>query len=65
MLPQIPLADYCYELPDERIARYPVEPRDTSKLLVYRNGAITHDSFFIIQEELELNACRFLLLTIV
>ena len=39
------LSDYSYNLPDERIARYPVSPRDTSKLLVYKNGAIVHECF--------------------
>jgi len=32
---------YTYSLPDDRIARYPQPERDASKLLVYRNGAIT------------------------
>lgn len=44
-LPEILLADYEYDLPDEKIARYPVEPRDTSKLMVYRNGEILHRQF--------------------
>lgn len=39
------LSDYLYELPDERIARYPVSPRHSSKLLVYRSGAIHHHTF--------------------
>ena len=34
-----------YQLPDERIARYPLPKRDQSKLLVWRNGEIT-DSVF-------------------
>jgi S-adenosylmethionine:tRNA ribosyltransferase-isomerase len=41
----IQLGDYVYELPDDRIARYPLEQRDTSKLLVYKNGAIAHEHF--------------------
>ncbi|WP_428661060.1 S-adenosylmethionine:tRNA ribosyltransferase-isomerase [Runella sp.] len=45
-LPEIPLSDYQYELPDERIARFPLEPRDTSKLLVYKNGSIQHERFY-------------------
>ena len=39
------LSDYSYDLPDHRIARYPVSPRDSSKLLVYKNGKITHERF--------------------
>lgn len=41
----ISIQDYTYELPDERIARFPLPQRDLSKLLVYREGKITHDQF--------------------
>ena len=41
----INLADYTYNLPDERIARFPVEPRHDSKLLVYQQGQISHHQF--------------------
>ncbi|GAB3313228.1 S-adenosylmethionine:tRNA ribosyltransferase-isomerase [Larkinella ripae] len=40
------LPDFQYELPDERIARFPLPQRDQSKLLTYRRGAIEHHSFF-------------------
>ncbi|UBM57735.1 S-adenosylmethionine:tRNA ribosyltransferase-isomerase [Marinilongibacter aquaticus] len=36
----IRIADYDYPLPDARIAKYPVEPRDQSKLLVFEKGQI-------------------------
>lgn len=36
----IRIDEYTYDLPDEQIARYPVVPRDSSKLLVYKNGAL-------------------------
>ena len=51
-LPEILLADYEYDLPDGKIARYPVEPRDSSKLMVYRNGEITHKHFTDITDYL-------------
>jgi len=42
----INIANYDYQLPEERIALFPVEPRDASKLLVARpNGLITDDIF--------------------
>lgn len=41
----ISIQDYTYELPVERIARFPLPKRDLSKLLVYREGNITHDQF--------------------
>ena len=44
------LSDYSYDLPDHRIARYPVSPRDSSKLLVYKNGEITHERFSNIDD---------------
>jgi S-adenosylmethionine:tRNA ribosyltransferase-isomerase len=39
------IEDYTYELPDERIARYPLQERDASKLLVYSSGQITEDIY--------------------
>ncbi|HCC70092.1 MAG TPA: S-adenosylmethionine tRNA ribosyltransferase, partial [Bacteroidales bacterium] len=41
----IRIEDYTYVLPKEKIARYPLEDRDSSKLLVYRSGKISHDVF--------------------
>lgn len=38
-------ADYDYPLPDGRIARFPLEPRDGSKLLVYRHGQVSEKIF--------------------
>lgn len=41
----IHIQDYNYPLPDERIAKFPLARRDSSKLLVYRHGDISHDTF--------------------
>jgi len=38
MIPQINIEDFTYDLPDERIAKYPLPKRDSSKLLIYKNG---------------------------
>ena len=42
----IHISDYNYDLPDSRIAKFPVSPRDISKLLVYRHGEISDDIFY-------------------
>ncbi len=34
----IKISDFDYGLPDERIAKFPLPERDSSKLLVYRGG---------------------------
>ena len=41
----IQISDYNYELPDQRIAKYPLAQRDQSKLLVWRNGQIEQHHF--------------------
>ena len=41
----IHISDYNYDLPDERIAKFPLPVRDQSKLLVYRNGDISETHF--------------------
>lgn len=40
MIPDIRIEDYNYPLPDERIAKYPLTERDSSKLLCYRSGNV-------------------------
>lgn len=42
----IHIADYNYDLSDERIAKYPKAVRDESKLLLYRGGQISEDVFY-------------------
>ena len=44
--------DFDYELPDERIAKFPLAERDHSKLLVWRNGTIAERNFYNLPEEL-------------
>ena len=48
----IHISDYNYQLPDERIAKFSLPQRDTSKLLVYRHGTITDDNFFNLPDYL-------------
>lgn len=42
---EIAIAEYDYPLPDERIAKYPLAERDTSKLLLYKGGEIREEKF--------------------
>jgi S-adenosylmethionine:tRNA ribosyltransferase-isomerase len=43
--PDIHINNYTYDLPDERIAKYPLENRDGSKLLIYKNSNISKSEF--------------------
>ena len=45
MIPEIRIEDYNYNLPDERIAKYPLPQRDGSKLLHYKDGNVTEKKF--------------------
>ena len=48
----ININDYDYPLPDERIAKFPLSERDSSKLLIYRGGEISERHFSDIPSEL-------------
>ena len=48
----ININDFDYPLPDERIAKFPLSERDSSKLLIYRSGKISERHFKDIPEEL-------------
>ncbi len=54
--PNIAISDYTYELPEERIAKYPLNNRDESKLLTYKNKQINERVFANIIDELPQNA---------
>lgn len=41
----IKISDFSYELPDSKIAKYPLANRDESKLLVYKDGEIVESVF--------------------
>jgi len=45
VLPKIEMRDYSYNLPEERIAKYPLPQRDASKLLVWAGHSIEHRRF--------------------
>jgi S-adenosylmethionine:tRNA ribosyltransferase-isomerase len=48
--------DFTYDLPEERIARFPLSDRDGSRLLIYRSGQIRHDVFRNLPDLLPENA---------
>jgi S-adenosylmethionine:tRNA ribosyltransferase-isomerase len=52
---QISISDYTYELPDSRSALRPLDNRDESKLLIYKNGDIIEDKFSSIVQHLPEN----------
>ena len=53
---EILIEDYNYPLPDERIAKYPLSERDQSKLLIYRDGQVSEDTFCRVGEYLPADA---------
>lgn len=53
---RISIQDYDYDLPGERIARFPLPERDASKLLLYRRGQIGETVFSRIAEALPAHA---------
>lgn len=46
-------SDFFFELSDNQIAKYPLAVRDESKLMVYKNGSITHSVFNNIDSHLD------------
>lgn len=52
----ISISDFSYDLPDERIAKYPLAERDLSKLLVWKNGSIQDSTFSKLPEYLPSNS---------
>lgn len=52
----IHIADYSYDLPDERIAKFPLAERDHSKLLLYKKGVVSDDTFFHLPDHLPAGA---------
>ena len=59
MNPTINIKDYFYELPTDRIATHPLQNRDQSKLLVYKNGEILHTQFSSLANQIPLNSLLF------
>ncbi len=53
MLPKdLRIEGYMYSLPDERVAKYPLEERDASKLLIYKQGELTESTYRNIADQI-------------
>lgn len=50
MIPEIYIENYNYNLPDDRIAKYPLAERDLSRLLVYSDGTPKECGFMEIPD---------------
>ncbi len=46
------ISEFNYGLPEDRIAKFPLEKREASKLLLYRHGQVSHDRFYNIDDYL-------------
>lgn len=53
---EILIKDYTYELPQEKIAQFPLKERDSSKLLIYNKGSISQDIFCDIADVIPQNS---------
>ncbi len=56
MIPELHIEDFNYDLPDARIAKYPLDSRDASKLLIYREGKCSESIFSELPKMLPDNA---------
>ncbi|MFY9151155.1 MAG: S-adenosylmethionine:tRNA ribosyltransferase-isomerase [Prolixibacteraceae bacterium] len=52
----ITISDYAYDLPEEKIAKYPLTERDQSKLLLWKNGKIQDARFMDLSRHLPENS---------
>ena len=52
----IHISDYNYDLPDSRIAKFPLKERDHSKLLIYDHGTVSEDIFYNLPQHLPAGA---------
>jgi S-adenosylmethionine:tRNA ribosyltransferase-isomerase len=50
------IKNFTYDLPENRIAKYPLEERDLSKLLIYKNGNISEDKYKNLDQYIDENS---------
>ncbi len=51
------ISEYHYDLPENKIAKAPVEPRDRSRLLIYEQSQIRDQRFTDLPHQLPANSC--------
>lgn len=51
----IAISDFDYNLPDNKIAKYPLKERDASKLLIFNKGNISEDVFINLDNHVGTN----------
>ena len=56
IIPGIKISDFNYNLPQDKIAQYPLAKRDESKLLIYGNHHIQEDRFYHLASHLPSNS---------
>lgn len=54
---RLSILDFTYDLPENRIAKYPLEQRDHSKLLTYKGGEIVENQFSDLRNILQPKDC--------
>jgi S-adenosylmethionine:tRNA ribosyltransferase-isomerase len=54
---EINIKDYSFDLPEEKIAQFPLANRDESKILVYNNGSIQESIYKNLSEFLPSDSC--------
>lgn len=54
---QININDFTYNLPENKIAKFPLDVRHSSKLLIYKNQKISDDTFINLSSYLSTNSC--------
>lgn len=55
-IPKLDITEFNYDLPKQKIAQFPLEKRDKSKLVIYREGKISESTFKQIPELLPENS---------
>lgn len=55
-LKNLQIKDFTYNLPEEKIAKYPLQNRDDSKLLIYKDGIILENIYCNLSEYLPKNS---------